>query len=390
MRHALILSAATSLAIVTAFACHRTTSQEGLAASEDEQASTTELTSARMSPYQDPERALNRASLEPKDGLKAAHADMKKVLDELHALGGQSVSTFSANNARMQPTPTDAVKRVLEREGKSTEPLPMASVENRTIPGGQGLIHARIYTPKVANARKTLPIVCYWRGGGFVIGDLDTYDASARALAKNAEAIVVSLDYRRAPEHRFPAAHEDAVAGYQWVVRNAAAIGGDPKRIAVAGESAGGNLAAHVAIMARDLGETKPVHELLIYPVAQSDVHTGSYDLWAYAAPLDRASMVWFFDNYTNRPADATDPRISVVNADLAGLPKTSILLAEIDPLHSDGELLGAKLRAAGVPVTIKTYEGVTHEFFGMGAVVREAREAETWAGTQLKAAFKK
>ena len=328
---------------------------------------------------------------EAKDPMKAADADMKKVLEQLAALDGKPLPSVTPQEARKQPTPADAVKKVLEKDGKPTTPLEMAKVENKKIPGAAGQIDARIYTPKLdgKDAKKPLPVIAYWHGGGFVIADLDVYDASPRALAKNAEAIVVSLDYRRAPEAKFPAAHDDAFAGYQWVVKNAASFGGDPKKIAVAGESAGGNLAANVAIMARDKKEQLPVHELLVYPVAQNSMSTPSYNEWDKAKPLDKSMMIWFVNQYTNTPADTKDPRINVVDANLAGLPPTTIINAEIDPLRSDGEMLRDKLKAANVDVTQKTYEGVTHEFFGMGAVVGDAKDAEEWAGSRLKDAFK-
>ena len=386
-----IRAAVLPLTMCSVFACQRSPqSNEAPAPIAGQAAATTELQFALVSPYHNPQRDRVGVGAQHKDALKEADDDMKKVLEELQALGGRPLALLPVGEARMQPTHADAVKRVLERQGKSTDPLPMASVETRMIPGGAGPIDARIYTPQIAGPRKGLPVVVYWRGGGFVVASLDTYDASARAIAKYSDAIVVSLDYRRAPEHRFPAAHEDAFAGYKWVVHHAQALGGDGKRFAVAGESAGANLAAYVSIMARDLGEQKPQHQLLVYPLAQADMHTKSYDDWAYAKPLDRASMVWFMDNYTNGPHDVKDPRLSLVDANLGGLPKTTIVLAEIDPLRTDGELLGAKLRAAGVEVKSKTYEGVTHEFFGMGAAVSDARDAEEWAGAQLKGAFQK
>jgi len=235
-----------------------------------------------------------------------------------------------------------------------------------------------------------LPVIAYWHGGGFVIADLDTYDATPRALAKDAEAIVVSLDYRRAPEAKYPAAHQDAFAGYQWVVKNAASFGGDPKRVAVAGESAGGNLAANVALTARDKKEQMPLHALLVYPVAQSSMGTKSYNDWQEAKPLNKAMMSWFFEKYTSGPNDAKDPRISLVDANLAGFPPTTIVNAEIDPLLSDGEMLRDKLKAAKVDVSQKTYEGVVHDPFGMGAVVGDAKDAEEWAGARLKDALEK
>jgi acetyl esterase len=325
-----------------------------------------------------------------KDPMKAADADMKKVLEQLGALGGKPLSTLSAEEARKQPTPADAVKALLTKEGKSTAPLEMAKVENRKIPGAAGPIDARIYTPKTDD-KKPLPVIVYFHGGGWVIADLDVYDSSPRALAKGADAIVVSADYRHAPENKFPAAHDDAFAAYEWVTKNAATFGGDPKRIAVAGESAGGNLAMNVAIMARDKGIMSPVHELLVYPVAQTSMDTPSYNEWALAKPLDKAGMQWFVEKTIRTPADKSDPRLDLVHANLAGLPKTTIVQAEIDPLKSDGDMLAKSLDAAGVPVDKKLYDGVTHEFFGMpGAAVGDAKDAQSYAAGRLKDAFKR
>jgi len=162
--------------------------------------------------------------------------------------------------------------------------------------------------------------VC-WHGGGFVIAGLEAYDATPRALADGAHAIVVSADYRRASEHKFPAAHDDAVAAYKWVVSKASSFGGDPKRIAVAGESAGGNLAANVALAARDRNLTKPVHALLVYPVAQTDMNTASYAEWANARPLDKSAMKWFVEKYTRTAEDSKDPRLNLVAADFKDFP---------------------------------------------------------------------
>ncbi len=340
-----------------------------------------------------PEHAIDgrmnvAGTTKPKDVMKEVDGDMKAVLTELSALGAKSIDTLTPAAARQQPTPADAVKKVLEKEKKPTAPREMAKIEDRQIPGAKGTIAARIYTPRT-DARQPLPVVAYWHGGGFVLADLNAYDASPRALADEADAIVVSLDYRRAPEHKFPAAHDDALAGYQWVLKNAGSFGGDPTRVAVAGESAGGNLAVNVAIMARDKNLQLPLHQLLIYPLAQTTTNTDSYAEWAEARPLNRASMEWFLKNYTRKPSDAGDSRLNLVSAKLDNLPKATIILAEIDPLRSDGEMLGEKLGAAGVDVDTKTYEGVTHEFFGMGAVVDDAKSAEEWAGKRLKEAFK-
>lgn len=329
-----------------------------------------------------------REVIAPKDPMQAADADMKKVLEQLRALHGKPLGTTPPAEARTQPSPAAAVRSLLEMEGKSTEPVAMASVQDMKIPGAVARIDARIYTPKSGDGRKPRPVILYFHGGGWVLGDLRTHDASARALADASKAIVVSAEYRHAPEAKFPAAHDDAIAAYEWVLANAASLGGDPRRVALAGESAGGNLAANVAIAARDKGLQMPVHQLLVYPVASTSMDTRSYAEWANAKPLGRSGMRWLVEQTVAKPADLEDARLDLVNADLHGLPPATIVLAEIDPLRSEGELLGDKLEAAGVEVAKKIYEGVTHEFFGMGAAVGAARSAVSWAAGRLDDAF--
>ena len=285
----------------------------------------------------------------------------------------------------MQPTPADAVGVLLKRMGLHTAPEPGSRVEDRTIPGPGGAIPVRIYTPAGTGP---FPVVVYSHGGGWVIATIDTYDSSARALADEAGAIVMSIEYRKGPENPFPAAHDDAFAAYQWVLQNAASIGGDPMRVAVAGESAGGGLAMATALTARERGVRMPVHVLAVYPIADGDTESPSYTENAMARPLNRPMMQWFFQHYLRGPEDARDPRISLVRADLRGMPPTTIILAEIDPLRSDGEELGARLRAAGVPVQVHLHEGVAHEFFGMGAIVRDAGTAVQQAAAGLRTAF--
>jgi acetyl esterase len=348
-------------------------------------AASPELRSGTMGPNE----RTGASGMEPKDPLAAADSDMKNVLAELESLGAKPIATLGIEQARKQPSPADAVTSLLKKENKKAAPIAMARVEERKFPGAGGPLGARIYTP-TTDEKKPLPVTVYYHGGGFAIANLDTYDASARSLAKGAGTIVVSADYRHAPEQKFPAAHDDAFAAYDWTLKNAASFGGDPKRVAVAGESAGGNLAANVSIMARDKGVQLPVHQLLVYPIAQTGMETRSYKEWANAKPLDRASMGWFFDKYVRSPADRSDPRLSLVDANLKGLPPTTIVLAEIDPLRSDGDMLADKLEGAGVKVERKAYEGVTHEFFGLGAYVADAKDAEDYASGKLKAALKK
>jgi acetyl esterase len=335
-----------------------------------------------------PAATTEQAPAKQEDPMADLDKDMKAVLDELATLGAKPIESLTPAEARKQPTLANAVEAVQKKWKESTAPVEVAKVQNRTIPGASGTMPARIYTPKEGKA--PYPVIVYFHGGGFVIGSNDSYDATPRGLANGAEAVVVSVDYRKAPENKFPAAHDDAYAAYTWVLKNAASFSGDPRKIAVAGESAGGNLAANVAIEARDKQQPLPLHLLLVYPVASSDMGSEAYVKYATAKPLNRAMMTWFTDKYFRTPADAKDPRIDLIHANLVGLPPTTIVNAEIDPLLSDGKELAKKLEDAKVEVKQKTYSGVTHEFFSMGAVVGEAKDAMKFASGELKDAFSK
>ena len=210
--------------------------------------------------------------------------EMLAVIEKLASYKDTPIPKLTAQQARKNHTPTDAVM-ALVAENNIPVPASMVDTTGKDIPVKGGNIHLRIYTPKMGQA--PFPVIVYYHGGGFVIADLDVYDASAKGLAEQTGAVVVSVAYRLAPEHKFPTAHNDAFAAYEWTVKNAVAIKGDPKMIAVAGESAGGNLAANVSIMARDKGMQLPVHQLLVYPVAGSDMNTESYQKNAAAKPLD-------------------------------------------------------------------------------------------------------
>lgn len=310
---------------------------------------------------------------------------MQVVMEKLQSYGARPTESLTAAEARKQPTPTTAVMDVM-KENNIAMPASMVDTMGKDIPVNGGSIHARIYTPRGSDS--TYPLIVYYHGGGWVIADLDTYDASAKGLAEQTGAVVVSVHYRQAPEHKFPTAHNDAFAAYQWVLQNAAALKGDTSRIAVAGESAGGNLACNVSIMARDKGIKMPVHQLLVYPVSNNDMNSASYQKYAAAKPLSKPMMEWFATNYLPSMATAADPRISIVKANLKGLPSTTIIGAEIDPLTTEGALLSDKLKEAGVAVDYKLYNGVTHEFFGMATVIPEAKAAQAQASTNIKNAF--
>ncbi|QCB44228.1 alpha/beta hydrolase [Sphingomonas sp. PAMC26645] len=316
-----------------------------------------------------------------------AAPDMQVVLDQLAALGGKPIETLTPAVARMQPSAADGAKQVMIKHGLSA--TPDATVTTRDVAyGSDANQFARIYKPaSLANA-KNLPVVVYYHGGGWVIATVDTYDAAPRLLAKQLGAIVVSVEYRHAPEFKFPAQHDDAAAAYRWTLQNAASWGGDPRKIAVAGESAGGNLAVATAIYARDNRLTTPLHIVSVYPIANSSMTLPSRMDSANAKPLNGAMLKWFGYYYQTTPADAQDPRLNLVKANLRGLPPTTIINAQIDPLRSDGETLAAAMRAAGDKVEQRTFPGVTHEFFGMGMVVRGAQDANTLAIARLKAAF--
>ena len=313
-------------------------------------------------------------------------ADMQKVLDQLGSMGGKPIETLTAAEARTQPTPADAVKAIMKAQGMSTGPDPAVTTKDVTYPAGKGMQNARIYMP--AGAKGPLPVVLYIHGGGWVIADIDVYGASPQALAKAANAVVVSIEYRHAPEFKFPAAHDDSNAAYTWVLANAAKWGGDPKKVAIVGESAGGNLAVDVALMARDRHLQAPTSVIAVYPIADSNMSTASKLTYAAAKPLNTPMMAWFYDKTLAKPADAADPRLNLVAADLKGLPPTTIIVAQIDPLHDDGINLANRLKSAGVSTTLQEYAGVTHEFFGMGSVVASAKSAEDFAAAQLKAGF--
>lgn len=319
--------------------------------------------------------------------LERADGDMKKVLEQLIKLGGKPIETLSAAEARKQPTPADALKALMVADGKDlAAETAKLNVVAKDVTWGEGLL-ARIYIPEDKKTDETLPVIVYYHGGGWVIANIDVYDASPRSLAHKARVIVVAPEYRQGPEHKFPAAHDDAFAAYQWVLMKAASWGGDIKKVTLLGESAGANLAANVAIMARDKDVQMPKGMVLVYPVAQTDMMTESYQKNENAKPLNKAMMQWFVKNELSQE-NLKDFRIDLIHANLKGLPPTTVITAEIDPLMSDGKMLANALKDAGVDTSYKNYEGVTHEFFGMAAVVADADDAQEYAVNQLKNAI--
>lgn len=313
--------------------------------------------------------------------------NMLVVIEKLQIYNAPPIESLSGKEARKQPTPTTAVMDVM-KENNIEMPAPMSDTTGKDIPVKGGTVHARIYTPRVSKDK--YPIIVYFHGGGWVIADLNTYDASAKGLAEQTGAVVVSVHYRQGPEYKFPTAHNDAFAAYEWVLKNAGEIKGDTTKIAVAGESAGGNLACNVSIMARDKKVKMPLHQVLVYPVANNDTNAESYNKYAMAKPLNKAMMGWFVNNYMPSMNSTSDKRISLVKADLKNLPPTTIIAAEIDPLQSEGKLLADQLESAGVKTDYELFNGVTHEFFGMATVVPEAKQAQAKASEAIKNSFEK
>lgn len=310
---------------------------------------------------------------------------MLTVIEQLDSLNPVPLYKLTPEQARMRPTPADAVMKVMESFHIPAPPVKVDTMGVQ-IPVDGGSIHARIYTP--TTGKSAYPVIVYYHGGGWVIASIDAYNSSAQALAEQVDAIVVSVEYRKGPEYKFPTAHYDAFTAYKWTLQNAAGFKGDANKIAVAGESAGGNMAVTTAIMARDSGFQKPLHILSVYPVANNDFNEPSYIQYKNAEPLSVPFLHWFYQYYFNKPSDGNSPLISLVNANLKDLSPVTIINAEIDPLQSDGELLEERLQQAGVPVERQLYKGVTHEFFGMATVVPEAKFAELYASQRLKQAL--
>jgi len=319
---------------------------------------------------------------------------MQAILDQFAKFKTPPLEQLSPGNARNLPTLKNAVEEmtaesVAARAMTVAKPMPepVGKISHVLIPGpASGEILARVYTPK---GDGPFPVLVYFHGGGWVIANLDVYEPSCRALCNAAECVVVSVAYRQAPEHKYPAAAEDAYAATQWVMANAAKLGGDPARVAIGGESAGGNLATVTCLRARDKGEKLPIAQLLIYPVTDSRMDTPSYTENKNAKPLNAAMMAWFWKHYLSSEEDWRHPYASPMRApDLSGLPPATVITAELDPLRDEGEAYAKRLSEAGVEVRATRYDGVTHEFFGLAGVVSTAKDALQEAADALKEAF--
>jgi len=312
-------------------------------------------------------------------------ADMRHVLMILQSMGGKRIEECRSPEARALPTLDMALRRILRDQVDEMG----VGMEMRLIPGPTGDIRARVYLPQNDLVAGLRPMILYFHGGGFVLGDVDNYDATPRALAARTGAVVVSAHYRQAPEHRFPAAHEDAWATWTWLIDHAATLGGDVRRAAIVGEDAGANLAVNVALRARAEDRPLPLHLGLVTPMAAMLFDLPSHRDNATTFPYSTAALEWAARKMFRRKEDAHDARVNIAGrADLAGLPPATVILAEADPLRSEGEALADAMRRSGVWVDETLYEGVTHGFFGLYRVVNKAMFAHGQLSRNLAAAF--
>jgi acetyl esterase len=300
------------------------------------------------------------------------------LLDQLAAMGGPELH-------EMEPVQARQVVAAMAQLGPPPEDV--AETRDHPIPVPGGSISARSYRPM--GTEGTLPVVVFYHGGGWVICDVDMYDAECRRLANLSGCLVFSVEYRLAPEHRFPTAVDDAYAALLWVAEHAPELGGDPSRLAVAGDSAGGNLSAVVSLLARDRQGPAIAFQALIYPAVDFGTDWPSLTENGEGYFLTRAGMEWFGAHYRGEGTDANDPRLSPLRApSLAGLPPALVLTAEFDPLRDQGEAYAAALEKAGVPVTLHRYDGMIHGFWTMAGVVSRGTDAMDEVAGSLRQAL--
>ena len=308
----------------------------------------------------------------------ALDPDAERVLELVRAAGRPPYETLSPSEAR--------ALFLAGREVLALEPAPVAASRNIAGPGGVPL---RLYRAAGTDAAEVLPALVYFHGGGWVIGDLDSHDSICRHLANAARCAVFSVDYRLAPEHKFPAAVEDCFAATSWVATEAAALAIDRERIAVGGDSAGGNLAAVVSLLARDRGTPRLSYQLLLYPAAEASMAHPSIARFAEGFLLTRATMQWFYDCYLRSPADIEDWRASPLRAaDLSGVVPALVLTAGFDPLCDEGEAYARRLQEHGVAVTYRHYPDQIHGFLSAGKIIRAAVSALDDIAAALRAAW--
>jgi acetyl esterase/lipase len=323
----------------------------------------------------------------PAAGLSPAErldSDMQHVINVLKSMGGKSIEDCTSPEARALPSLDMALRRILRDQIDDMG----VGMEMRLIPGPTNDIRIRVYAPQVETAGNR-PLVLYFHDGAFVIGDVDQYDATPRFLAARTNAVVVSAHYRQAPENRFPAAHEDAWAAWSWLIDHAGSLGGDIRRAAIVGEGSGANLAVNVALRARLEEKQQPLHLGLVTPMAAMIFNLPSHKENAQAFPWSTAAFEWASRKLFRSKDAAHDVRMNVAGRlDLDGLPPATVIIAEADPLRSEGEALADAMRRSGVWVDETVYDGVTHGFFGLYRVVNKALFAQGQLSRNLIAAF--
>jgi acetyl esterase len=288
-----------------------------------------------------------------------------------------------------QLTPSQAREQYLLRVAKLAVKEPIFRSYDRRIPGPGQDLSIRVYQPREAKAGERLPVLVWFHGGGFVIGDLDTHDHACRALATQADCLVVAVDYRLAPEFKFPAAVDDCIATLRWLALHVVELGGDPGRMAVGGDSAGANLATVCAILARNDGYPKLAYQLLIYPCTAPEPETPSHRKFAEGYLLTRKNITWFYKQYLRSQKESADFRFAPLMAeDLSNLPPALVLVAGYDPLRDEGVDYARRLIEAGNRVTLVNYEGMIHGFLLMGGAVDAATRALRQSAEALKEAF--
>jgi acetyl esterase len=316
---------------------------------------------------------------------KPPELDGQRLAPDIHTLLWLDRLVYDGGRPERKAVEETRAERLKEaRIVAHRPPMTMARVEPIAIPGPAGSIDARLYVPVATSGPS--PLLVYFHGGGWVIGGLDTHDDPCRFLAAHSGARVLSVDYRLAPEHPFPAAAEDALAAYEWTTVNAERLGAVPGRIGVGGDSAGGNLAAAACLMARDAGIAAPAMQLLIYPVTEIAGTARSRRTFAEGFLLTRADMDWFEDHYLPPGIDRGDPRVALLEAtDLSGLPPAYVATAGFDPLRDEGEAFARRLREAGVQVALRRHPGLVHTFLNLTAICPTAREAMLEAAGALR-----
>ncbi len=288
-----------------------------------------------------------------------------------------------------QLTPDQAREQYLLRVDKLKVRELIHKTEDRKISGPGSHIPIRIYRPRDLKPGEKLPVLIWYHGGGFVIGDLDTHDSVCRMLANQADCIVAAADYRLAPEHKFPAAVEDCDAVLKWIALHAAEIDADAGCIAVGGDSAGANLATVMAILARDAGHPELVFQLLVYPAVAPEPESSSHHKFAEGYVLTRNTITWFYQHYLRSKRDTRDFRFApLVADDLSNLPPALVVVAGYDPLRDEGVDYARRLIESGNRVRLSNYEGMIHGFYLMGGAVDAARQAVAESAQMLRQAF--